>query len=250
MPPKPISILCLMVTFLGLYLCACHKWSQQLPPNMGYAYFPVYTGMERHYWIDSIVYHDFDGSIDTTHYEAWYRVDTSYTDDSGHTVFRVLRSLRGLNDSIWYADQVFGVTLTTRRVEWQENNLRFIPLIFPIQQGAQWNGNAYIEANLNPDLQYLNGWTYTYVQVNQPGSLSGQLFDSTATVSEANDSLQSSTYAFRTLSLAQYARGVGLVYRHFIHWERQCSGYDAQGNCLSLKPRNGIEVILRLKDTL
>jgi len=247
---KPPS--CLFLMFIGLvfFLSACHKSTSPASPDMGYAYFPIYTGMERHYWLDSIVYHDFDGSVDTIHYEAWDRIDTSYVDNSGQMVFRVLRELRPLNDSTWYRDQAFTLTWLPQRVEWQVNNLRFIPLIFPIQQGAQWDGNAYIESNLNPDLQYLNGWTYTYVQVNRPGSLSGQVFDSTVTVSEADDSLQSSTYAFRTLSLAQYAKGVGLVYRHFIHWEQQCASYDAQANCLSLKPRNGVEMILRLKDTL
>jgi len=233
-----------------LLFSSCHKSEQAPSPDMGYGYFPIYVGMERHYWLDSIVYHDFDGSVDTSHYEAWDQVDTSYTDNSGQTVFRILRQLRPLGSATWQPNTSIAITLLPRRMEWLEDNLRFIKLIFPVQENASWNGNAYIETNLNPDLQYLNGWTYTYQQVNQPASLGGIRFDSTLTVMQANDSLQSHTYAFRTYSIEQYARGIGLVYRHFIHWEQQCASYDSQGNCQALKPRNGVEVILSLKDTL
>lgn len=131
-----------------------------------------------------------------------------------------------------------------------EDNLRFIKLTFPIQQGSSWNGNAYIESNLNPELQYLNGWQYQYQKVNVPDSINDIHFDSSLVVLEANDSLQSNAYAFRTYSRENYALHVGLIKQYFMHWEQQCTGYDQRGNCLSLKPRKGFEVILRLKDTL
>ncbi|MBX5439391.1 MAG: hypothetical protein IRZ29_07610 [Thermoflavifilum sp.] len=247
---KPSSCCALAMAGLLLSLGACHKTSLSPPPDAGYAFFPIYVGMERHYWLDSIIYRDFDGTIDTEHYEAWDRVDTSYLNDSGQQVFRILRMLRPVGIQQWLPALTIEITWLPQRMEWLEDNLRYIKLIFPVAEGKSWSGNAYLETNLNPDLQYLNGWVYAYQDVNKPANIDTLHFDSTLTVREANDSLNSPSYAFRTYSLEQYARGVGLVYRHFIHWEQQCASYDPQGNCQALKPRKGIEVRLWLKDTL
>lgn len=138
---------------------------------------------------------------------------------------------------------------TDNSVEYVENNLRYLKLQLPITQDFSWKGNSYIDTySLASVLAYMDDWDYIYDSVNVPLTINSLSFDSTIKVSERDDSLNipitsETSIADRNYSVEKYAKGVGLIYREFLHWEYQgCAcpehGFTGYGVKLSIIDHN------------
>src|SRR5258708_32318583 len=72
-------------------------------------------------------------------------------------------------------------------------------------------------------------WNYTYQKGNKTFTVGNQVYDSTATVLQKNDSnnlannlpIIDTSFASRTNWTETYARNIGLIYRHTALWEYQ-----------------------------
>jgi hypothetical protein len=124
------------------------------------------------------------------------------------------------------------VVPTENSIEFVENNLRYIKLKLPITEGFTWNGNSYIDSySLNSDLKYLADWEYTYDSINVALNLRNVNIDSTIKVAQIDEFLgqdpsdPNTLYAEKNYSVEKYAKGIGLVFKEFVHWEYQ--GVDA-----------------------
>ena len=112
--------------------------------------------------------------------------------------------------------------------EFIENNLRYQKLTLPIQNDRSWKGNTFIDTySLYSDLKYLADWDYTYEAVGERQTIGPFEFENTLTVKQRDEFLgqdpkiSTTQYAEKNFGLEKYAKGVGLVYKEFIHWEFQ-----------------------------
>jgi hypothetical protein len=97
---------------------------------------------------------------------------------------------------------------TTTSAERYEENQRFVRLIFPVNEGESWNGNAY---------NTLEPWNYTYTNVGEPYSLDLLSFSKTLTVNQRNNvNLVNQEIAYEV-----YAYGIGMVYKQLTDLEYQ-----------------------------
>src|SRR5690606_30340801 len=122
----------------------------------------------------------------------------------------------------WQHHNVEYVTNTYSRVEQVYNNQRFIKLVFPIEDGKQWDGNAFIPDG-DQDLQYYLNWNYRYTNVDASYNNGKLNFDRTVTVEQVDERLNDpenlpTAYASRTYSKEIYGFGAGLIERHMIYW--------------------------------
>jgi hypothetical protein len=75
------------------------------------------------------------------------------------------------------------------------------------------------------DVNYLDVWSYTYDSVNVPLMLGQQVIDSTIKVVQADEffgddpSSGSAVSGEKNYSVEKYAKGIGLVFKDFLHWE-------------------------------
>lgn len=174
----------------------------EAPTDMGYNYFPLKPGMYAIYDVDSF-YIDCQYNIyDTLHFQLKEKLDTFFTDGSGHLAMRIERYARANSTSNWQIKDIWWAdTLSTRAVK-AEENMKYVKLIFPPVVDQQWDGNAF---NSIDDW----GFLYRYQSVDQALSIGNLSFDSTATVLEQNvENLLNYRYC-----LERYARHVGLIYR-------------------------------------
>jgi len=89
-----------------------------------------------------------------------------------------------------------------------EENQRFVRLIFPVNEGKSWNGNAYNTSE---------PWNYNYTNVDEPYSLDLLSFSKTLTVNQRNNiNLVDQEIAYEV-----YAYGVGMVYKQLTDLEYQ-----------------------------
>lgn len=192
-----------VIGFLFLISCTTDVVT---PFKMGYEYQVYEVGQERIYSVQHITIDDFfdPPKLDTTLYQLKEVVADTFYDNEGRLSYRLERFKKMFQDSIdydsldWDLTDVWYGTLTDRRFEKVEENIRFVRLNFPVEEGRSWDGNA-----LNTE----NSWEYEYQEVHVPGSISGLNFDSTCFVMQANDTnLIERRYAYEI-----FAVGVGLI---------------------------------------
>ena len=111
-------------------------------------------------------------------------------------------------------------------LEFIENNMRFLKLKGPIRDAFTWKGNSYIDTySLNSNVKYLDDWEYTYENVNMSQTVGAFTLDSTLDVNQRDEIIGNpadpNSYSEINFSAEKYAKGVGLVYRNFLHKEYQ-----------------------------
>ncbi|MEO8720549.1 MAG: hypothetical protein ABI297_08600 [Ginsengibacter sp.] len=231
-----------------LLLVSCKKEDANFTSDSVTDYFPLQVGNYISYDLDSTVFTNFGQNKTVRHYQAQYRVDAEVTDNTGRHGFTINRFLRNDSSQEWKIDNVFTVIPTKNSIELIQDNLRFIKLMSPIKNDFSWKGNSYLPFDpyrsyvfANP--AFMEDWDYIYENVNSPSMIGSNNFDNTITVSEVDDSTgdpNSTQYAEKTYSIEKYAKGVGLIYKEFIHWEYQSGDrtFKGFGETLSIRDYN------------
>lgn len=230
-----IGFACLMIIF-----SACKKESESYGGLKLSDYSPLETGKYITYQLDSLVFLNF-GTRDTTiSYQAKYVVDSLITDNIGRPAYRIFRFLRKTDANPWVPSGTFMAVNTERSLEFIENNMRFIKLTLPFENGYSWKGNSFIDTySLNSEVKYLDDWDYVYDEPGQPVTAGSFNFDNGITINQRDEIIGSPSdpeaYSEVNYGQEKYARGIGLVYRRFFHSEYQPStsggaGYVADGS--------------------
>ncbi len=235
---------------ISLFFISCKKENEKFTTESVSDYFPLQVGKYITYNLDSTVFINFGQKDTVISYQVQDRVDAQITDNLGRTAYRIYRFIRKDSSEDWVQNNTFTATPTSNSIEYVENNLRFLKLEMPVKQDFSWKGNSYIDTySLLSDMQYLDDWDYIYDSVDAPLTINSLSFDSTIKVFERDESegddpsLPSTSYAERSYALEKYAKGIGLIYREFLHWEYQgCScpehGFKGYGIKLSIVDHN------------
>lgn len=195
-------------------------------------YYPLQVGKYITYNLDSNVFINFNKKDTVIKYQVQDRVDSQLVDNIGRPVYMIHRFIRKNALQSWVPNNTFMAVPTENSLEFVENNLRYIKLKLPITEGFTWHGNSYIDSySLNSDLKYLADWEYTYDSLNATLNLGSITVDSTIRVAQRDEFLgqdpkiPGTQYAEKNYSVEKYAKGIGLVFKEFTHWEYQ--GVDA-----------------------
>lgn len=198
-------------------------------------YMDLQVGRYVHYRLDSLRYIDYGQKDTVISYDAKDVIEAAITDNLGRPGFRLVRYLRDTasqNEYDWKPAATIEIIPTRNTLEWVEDNFRFQKLKLPIVDGFNWKGNSYIQivptdpTDINWDYRYLDDWDYTYANIDQPFSAwNNQQVDSTITVNERDEIIgdpnDPSVYSEKNYSQEVWGKGIGLVYRNFIHWVYQ-----------------------------
>ena len=240
--------------FMLLLLVSCKKENANFTTESINDYFPLRVGKYITYDLDSTIYYlNFGTKAVEIHYEAQYRVDTQITDNTGRTAYNISRYLRSDSTQPWQIDNVFTAVLTGKSIEYIEDNNRFIKLMMPIKEGYSWKGNSYLSSYAysmysSSSNDFIKDWDYTYDSIGVPLTINSITIDSTLKVFEMDEKVgdpasQPNGYADKTYSVEKYGKGIGLIYREFLHWEyqppsSQSPGYIGFGIKMSIKDHN------------
>jgi hypothetical protein len=236
--------------FVPLFFIACKKEKQIFKSEAVIEYYPLQVGKYITYDLDSSVFLKFGQKDTILHYQAQDRVDAEITDNLGHPAFRIIRYIRTDSSAEWVANNTFMVVPTENSIEYVENNLRFLKLELPIKQDFSWKGNSYIDTySANSDVRYLDDWDYVYDSIGVPLTINSLTIENTLKVSERDEflgqdpSIPGTEYGEKNYSVEKYGKGIGLIYREFIHWEYQgpqssSPGFTGYGIKLSITDHN------------
>jgi hypothetical protein len=210
------SILFLLI----LVMCGCNK-SNPLVTDAPADYYPMHVGNYIIYRMDSLKYINV-GSKDTLiSYHAKEVVEDSIVDNLGIPSYRVVRYLSDTTEQAeWTPSIAYMVTPLAGSVEVVENNLRFIKMVTPVQDGISWLGNAHIDTKSNDSpVPYMDGWNYVYANTGLPFDVLAGTIPITVTVQEADDvsGLGDGSYTQTIYSEEVYGRQIGCIYKKFLY---------------------------------
>jgi len=178
-----------------------------IPPDPYYReYFTAEAGQYIIYQCDSIVFDDFNGTIDTFRFKIKEYYESEFIDNSGRNAIRIERYKQTENASNWVLKDVWQVVKSDLQVEKVEEDVRMIKLIFPVVGEKEWNINA---------LNDLGARTVAYKDVHSPYSTATLTFDSTITVENIDP--QNLINEYRDTEI--FAKGRGMVYKRFVNVE-------------------------------
>jgi hypothetical protein len=234
-------------------LASCTKENDNFTLESVNDYFPLQVGKYITYDLDSMVVTDFSQKLTIKHYQVQYRVDSQITDNLGRKGFNISRYLRTDSTQPWAIDNVFTAIPTGKSIEFIEDNLRFIKLMMPIEEGFSWKGNSFLPTFPYPMYQttgtsLTEDWDYTYDSIGVPLTINSITIPNTLKVAEINDGIGDPTvdpdsYAYKTYSVEKYGKGIGLIYREVVLWEYQAQytispGYTGFGVKMSIIDHN------------
>jgi hypothetical protein len=114
---------------------------EELPVDVGTAYFPLRVGSWAIYEVDSTrivqnVPSEFKFELRTT-------VVDSFLNSAGSTAYVIRREKRTGTSAPWSAAGTWTSWADTRQAVVAEGNTRYVKLQFPVEVGLRWNGNAF-----------------------------------------------------------------------------------------------------------
>lgn len=211
-----------------LLFSSCEKETEIFDSPTLADYYPMQVGKSISYDLDSTLFTNFGQTITIHHYQVQDRVDAEIIDNSGSAAYRIIRYMRKDDAAPWIANNTFMVTPTENSIEYVENNLRYIKLKLPIVPEYSWKGNKYIDTyNAGRDVRYLDDWDYIYDSVGAAVIINSLSISETVTVLERDEflgqdpAIEGTQYAEKNYSVEKYGKGIGLIYREFMHWEYQ-----------------------------
>jgi len=235
---------------LALLWAGCQK-TEQLANAKITDYQPLQIGKYITYRLDSTVYTTLSTVKEVHSYIIQDLVDAEVTDNLGRPAFRIRRTMRSNDDTTKWSDNAsYIVVPLDHSVELIDNNLRFIKLQEPIREAFTWQGNNYINSYSDASLQYLDAWDYSYENVEQPFSMGTQSWEQTVTVNQRDEVLgtpgNKQFYWEINHSQEVFAKGIGLVYKDFLHEAWQPTNIICPGGCYE---SNGYGVRLTFLNT-
>jgi hypothetical protein len=215
-------LLLLIITGAVFFTAGCKKQTEVLNVPPVSDYLPLQVGKYIYYKLDSTVYVNLNTVKEVHSYIVFDQVEAAITDNLGRASYRIRRKMRSTTDTTqWLDNSTFMITPLEKSVEYIENNLRFIKLQGPVKDNFTWKGNSYINSYSNPELQYLDDWEYFYENTEQPYTADNKPFDNTITINQRDEVLgnpgNKAFYFEINKSIEVYGKGVGLIYKDFLH---------------------------------
>ena len=210
----------------AILFSACKKSNDVLDTATVSEYSPLVVGKYISYNLDSTVFINFGAKDTVISYQVKHQIDAQITDNLGRPAYRITRYIRKTAANTWVPDNTFMNVPSEFTIEFIENNMRFLKLKGPIRNGYTWKGNIYIDTkSINSTVKYLDDWDYTYDSVNVKTTIGTFTLDSTLKVAQRDEVIGNPTdinsYNEINFGAEKYAKGIGLVYRKFLHVEYQ-----------------------------
>lgn len=213
----------LMCLIVGVY-SSCTNEIEEFPSNnMDENFYPLSNGKYWEYQVDSTIF-DNQGSTVLSSSSFVKEAIVGLLEESGdRKSYRVERSWRASANQEWKVTDIWSMGIEGNRAIKTEENLRFIKLIFPAEEGSQWDGNAFIDSSIKLEyagetVEVFKNWDYSISDRKVKEQIGVSTYDEVVTVTQADDE----NVIEKRYSVEKYARDVGMVYRRMEIYDSQC----------------------------
>jgi uncharacterized lipoprotein YehR (DUF1307 family) len=239
----------ILVVLISVSLHSCKDKEDTYNISYEYDYFPTDSGHFIIYDVDSIVYSSqkvgsgggFIQKNDTARYQLMELYAGEYFDTmQGILKYRIEYYKRKTKDQAWQQDRVWWATRTVTNIQRQEDDLKFVKLVFPPRENATWNGTIYIPPT--GQYQFLENWNFKMTDVGVAKTIGAFNFSKTLVVTHVDT--DDGNLITNQLSRETYAKGVGIVYKEWDNIEKQ----DVLSNWANPQNANGFRIRMTVAD--
>jgi len=218
---KPLFFLSLATALL---FPACTDEADDFKVDFGFEYFPLSVGKFIVFEVDSLIFNP-TGPIRIDSSKTFFKeeiVDT-LLDNEGNVLFKIERFERKTNSLPWQITKVMTASINDNKAIRTEDNLRFIKMVFPVDDNKTWNGNVFFDPNIiiniaGETIEMFKGWSYRFDAVGVSEVIGDLTFDDLTTLTLADNE---NLIELRRVT-EKYAKGIGLVYRELWILDTQC----------------------------
>ena len=235
---KRINVFALVfLVFCSLLIIAsCKKKDSPYSINYQYQYYPLDSNHYVTYRVDSVFY-SYNGAYtrDTVSYDWMVLISDSTFYDNSNRLTNILECYRRPDSTYaWNIDRRWSANRTLTNLQVNEDDIRFIKLVFPPQLNQGWNGNLYVVTT--PPYDVFASWNYTYTNMDTTFILNGVTYNHALVVSEVDNE----NLIQKTLRREAYVQGVGLIYQEWESLSKQNINTD-----WNTGPENGFRIRMR-----
>ena len=211
---KNFSTILSLLSLIFIFSCGNETIEVSGEP-VGRTFFPLEVGSEWIYQVDSIIYDESQGTIDTLRGFIREVIEDQLSDGS----FRIERYFSRSLSLDWDITDVWSARYDGTKAIRNEENLSFIKLVFPPSLNVEWDGNSLFDENVfiqvaGEPIQPYKFWDYNISAVDGTYSLGNTELTDVVTVSHVNNrDVENPNLVERRVSLEQYADEIGMVYK-------------------------------------
>ncbi len=192
------------VFLIGVFLLtlfSCKKKADPSAEDLGYTYFPINDGDYSLYSVEDTVFLGVGSySVDSFFIKEEIHEPVVVEEEERYQLYVYYRKTN--EDWKSYPDSVWTVFRTGGRIVRVRNNVRFVPLVFPLEIGKSWDGNI-------SDSEFAPEQYYSISNLYRPYSYDDYHYPKTVTVNILNDASAINNY----LVYEVYANDFGLTYK-------------------------------------
>jgi len=224
-----------LVVLACCFLIGCSK-DDQPPVDLRLDYYPLELGQERVYRMDSLIFDRVAGElqeINSTSYRRERIIDSTWMDRE-EIEYRIEISYKAEIDDEWQVRSFDRVSRFNTELKRTYGNQQFVLLTFPPEQGAQWDGLAFIDKTQETIVggERINIWQdwddFAVLEDSKSAEYDDVVYDDVIRVEEAN--FDDEVLLLRE-SFSDYAAAVGVVFRSQRIYELTCSGAGTNDPC-------------------
>lgn len=209
---------------LSSFLFACNSQVEQYPELEG-EFIPLEVGKYIIYDVDSMIWDNFSKTYTVKKSEMKYEITDTFTSDGGQLHYVVTITRKDDSTDFFVDDNVATISVSNRQVEWVQKNLRYLNMVFPIEDGIKWDGLLFINREDDHYPQFASiDWEFEYEKVGKDFKSGSTKFDNTITIKHIDSEINEPDkefYAEKILSKEVYADGIGMIYKEYIYWTYQ-----------------------------
>lgn len=217
-----------------LLICSCKKPVSTSNIERDKDYFPLEIGNWIEYDVDSIVLNDFfsPAKIDTFQSIMRLMVTDTFRDNTGDLTYEMTYYWKQDDTLDWKTNLVWSISDEGQNIQSFEQNLRVIKLVYPITSTVEWYGDAFFSPT--DETAFYGSDTFKYGNIHEADIINDIQFDSTVSV-EANRENLIERFTYHET----YAKGIGMIYKKYVHLEKQNIGGDWE---------NGFDIEFKVRD--
>ena len=187
-------------------------------------FYPLEVGRTWIYQTDSVVYNKQLNSIDTFLGFVKEEITAEFVAAEDVDTYSIERSFRRSVSDPWIVTDIYSASIIDNRATRNEENLRFVKLVFPTTLGQIWDGNQFFDESINVNvggemIEVFKNWGSEVIDVESTEIVKDiQYVNCTVVILADSENSIEKRYAKEI-----YAKGVGLISRDMIILDTQNS---------------------------
>jgi hypothetical protein len=237
---------------------ACPSEIGEFDIDFGYEFYPIDKGYYWEYKVDSVIYTDLGATVDST--TSFIREDIveQFVDQTNDTIYRIERRFKTDASAEGYPTDEWATSVNESLVTRTEENLKYIKLVFPLDDDTSWEGNAFINENTiinvaGESLVLFIEWDYKVLSRNAEEIIGGITYSDVITVQNADNfnpdlPVSEQNKLERRVVIEKYAKDIGLIYKRHMILDTQCLTEECETTPWEEKAEKGYIMEMTLVD--